>query len=156
MHITDHVMSHKFADPLDTLSNDSRAQMSDMQWLGNIGPAVIYNNGLRMCRFVTAKSSLICFHIADIFRQIGRTYFHIDKSRFYRLYALKQFVFCQRLRNLIRNHEWCTLVLLCCSHCSVTLIFTQVRTIGKCNFPVFCIISLTGKCICHLLGDQIY
>ncbi len=112
MHITDHVMSHKFADPLDTLSNDSRAQMSDMQWLGNIGPAVIYNNGLRMCRFVTAKSSLICFHIADIFRQIGRTYFHIDKSRFYRLYALKQFVFCQRLRNLIRNHEWCTLVLL--------------------------------------------
>lgn len=61
MHITDHVMSHKFADPLDTLSNDSRAQMSDMQWLGNIGPAVIYNNGLRMCRFVTAKSSSSAF-----------------------------------------------------------------------------------------------
>ena len=92
MHITDHMMTHKFADTLYTLTNDCRAKMSDMQRLCDIGSAVIYDNGLRIIRLVTSESALIFLHGSYHRSKVVLAQFQIDKSGLNGFYALKHSV----------------------------------------------------------------
>ncbi len=50
MHVPDDVVTEEPHHPLDALTDDGRAQMADMKFLGDIGPAVVDNDPLRSGR----------------------------------------------------------------------------------------------------------
>ena len=45
--IANYVITEESEDPLDALTDDRRAEMTDMQFLGDVGPAVVDNHLLR-------------------------------------------------------------------------------------------------------------
>mgnify|MGYP002535734313 CR=1 FL=1 len=80
MYITDHFVSDKTSDTLDTLTNDRRTKMTYMKWFCNIRSAVVDNDRLRFlsCFY---RIFLICCHFLQV---ISKKFFfnlQIDKSR---------------------------------------------------------------------------
>ena len=62
MHITDHIVSHKFANTFHALTDDRRTQMSYMERFCNVWSAIVDHVGLwRFCLF-TSKTSFIFLH----------------------------------------------------------------------------------------------
>ena len=70
VHVADHRVTHKPANPLDALPDNGRTQMPYMQRLCHIRSAVINHNFLRFFTLSTAKASRICAHLPEICRKI--------------------------------------------------------------------------------------
>ena len=62
MHIPDDMMSHKFSDTFDALSDHRGTQVSDMKRLRNVWAAVINDDCFRLLCLFTAETR-ICIHV---------------------------------------------------------------------------------------------
>ncbi len=154
MHIADHLMSYKAADPLYTLTDDCRTQMTNMKRFCNIGSAVIYHDRLRLFGFFDGQI-LVSLHLQHIVCQIAAGNLHINKARIHCFDRLKHRIILQLRHNIIRNHDRCFFVLFGSCHCTITLILTKVRTVGNTGSSVCCIIAACFKRIHNFLTDQI-
>ena len=59
MHIADDLMSDIAVDPLDALTDDSRAEMSYMERLCNICSTVVHNDLLCLCGLFQSELRLL-------------------------------------------------------------------------------------------------
>ena len=88
MDIPDHVISLVAKNPFNTLPDDRRTQMPNMQRLRHIRPAVVDHNGLR--RFLILNSKLFLrSHIIQIGRYTFFRQLQVDKARLNHIYCLK-------------------------------------------------------------------
>ena len=155
MHITNHIVSHELCDTLNALSDYCRTKVSYMKRLCHVWSAVIHYYSEWLFGLLQAVSALVILHIVHIFCQKSGIHFDIKKSRLYWFYWLKHLIWLKERRYLVWDHKWCTLILFCRCHCSVTLELTKVRSVWKCNLSVLLVISCTDECLCHFLWYQI-
>ena len=128
MNITDHFVSFITQDSLYTLSDDRRTQMSYMQRFCHIRSAVIHHD--RLWSLHLFNSQLFTrYHLIEKSRCKGWFYFQIDKPRIHCFCHFKTVFFLQSCHHVICDHDRCFFVSFCCCHCSVALVFTQIRTI---------------------------
>ena len=80
MHVADHFMSRKAADPFNALPDDRGPQVSHMKGLGDIGTAVIDDHLLFFRRERRAKA-VRRSHFPEVFCQKSLLYPEIQKSR---------------------------------------------------------------------------
>ena len=88
MDVTDDLMAHETAHPLDGLADDSRPEMSHMEGLCHVGPAVIHNYGLRLFHLVKAQL-FSCPHAVHVIGKEGAGKLQIDKARHHRRHFLE-------------------------------------------------------------------
>ena len=67
MDVAYHVVAQKAGYPLEAFTDDGRAQMADMHWLGNISAAVIDDDLLWRWGLGTAVAHIGC-HRTNLFR----------------------------------------------------------------------------------------
>ena len=129
MHVTNHIVSHKFADTLHTLTNDCRTQMSYMERFCNVWSAIVDHDGLwRFCLF-TSKTSLIFLHFCNIICKVCLINFQIEEARFYRFCHRKNRVCSKFFHHFVCDHKWGFFVFLGGCHGAVTLVFTKIRSV---------------------------
>ncbi len=72
MDISKHLMPGIAADSLNALTDNRRAQMSDMQRFGNIRPAIVYHNHLRIFRHLQSEFSIRTHFLQIFFNELFR------------------------------------------------------------------------------------
>ena len=128
--------------------------MSHVNRLGHVGSAVIQNDFLGAVRLFHAHP-LAAGHLIHIFRQKLSGQTDVDKSRIYRLHGREQGAAGKLCRHILRNHNGSLPVCLRRRHGAVTLIFTQIRSVGQRHLSIGRLIACFFKRSSHLLVDQI-
>ena len=153
MNITDNFMSQISSHSLDTLTDDCRTQMSDMQWFCNVWSTVVKNHGLWiLCFFHT--HFLTVSHLFQILRHICSGYFQINESRINSFCHLEDFTVGKFCHYIIGDHDRGFMIYFCTCHSTITLIFTQVRPIRQRNLSHIFIITGFFKSGHYFIGNQ--
>ena len=150
MDIPDHIMPRIPGNPLDALADNGWTQMSHMERLGHIRPAVIHNNSGRILRHFQAKLFFPA-HSGQIVLHEALPYLQIQKARGHSLHAGENLTVFTLFRHIIRNHNRCFFINFCPRHGAVTLIFTQIRPVGRGHLPKCLVIPCRPKCALHFL-----
>ena len=126
-------MAHKAGNPFYGLSDNGRTQMSHVEGLCHVGPAIVHHNGQgRICLFHTAVRILL--QLVEEPAQIIRVQIQVDKARTYHLHFGEHGLCPQHIYYLLCNHKRRLVVQLRPCHCAVALVLAQVRAVGHCTF----------------------
>ena len=132
VHITNHMVAQETAHTLYALPDNSRPQMTHMERLCHVGPAVIHDNSLRLLRCF--QSQLICpGHGTRILCQKLLGQFQVDETRHHSHCLGKNRVGAagdQMFHHLVRYINGLLLICLSRCHGTVALVLTQVGTVG--------------------------
>ena len=140
MYVPDHLMPHISADTLDTLSDNCRAQMSDMKRLRHIRTAVINNDSFGLRRLIYREFRIL-FHFSQIGCQKLCFHIKINESGLYHLRFRKDRAVLQIFYYILRDHKGGFFVGFGSRHSAVALKFAEIRAVGYCHLSIFRIVS---------------
>ena len=153
MHISDGVVAEKLVDPLHALANDGRAQVTNVERLGDIRSAIIYNNGL-WHRLLFHTKRRLTPHGRQVTLQKSARYSQINETRHNGSHRLKVFVM-QLLGYGLGNLNGGLVIDLGSCQSAIALVFAQIRPIGNGHPAVGTVKSGGFKGIRHFTGNQI-
>ena len=116
------------ADPLQSIADDGRAQVSDVERFCDVRSAVVEDDFLRLIsRGKTELSFVSCRrHFTEVCRKEALFDVEIEEAGLYGFHLGEDGIlriFSELRRDRVRNHERCLVVLLCARHGAVALEF---------------------------------
>ncbi len=131
VHVANHTVTKELINALYTFTNDSGAQMTDMQRLRHIRSAIVDDNGFCLRLFVDAKIRGVS-HFLHIGLQKSVGQLQVNKAGLYYL-SHGKIPFVQPFHHSFRNDKGRLMVSLCRSQRAVALELAQIRAVGNRN-----------------------
>ena len=153
MDVTDGLIAHKGMKPLQSLTDDSRTQVTNVQRLGDVCSAVVHHNGLSLAHFgnteVGGGAHLLQIALEEAVRQL-----QVDKAGHNGLHQ-RVVTLIQLCYHCVCDHDRCTLILLGGGQCAIALIFAKVGAVGYGNTAKCRVVACIGKGLLHFRSNNI-
>ncbi len=152
--ITDGVVAKGTEDALDTLAYDGGAKMPNVQRLGDVRSAVVYNNGFGNGLLLQTEIRLGA-HLLKICGKPLAGNDKVEKARSGGTDAVEIRIVGKHTGHILRNDHGCPSAELCTPQAAVALKFAQVRTVGNGNGSIDRVVAAGGKGGADLRADQV-
>ena len=144
MDVADDLVSEIAVDPLDGFPDDRRAQMADVQGLGDVRAAVVQHHGTGGNASRHAEARLRA-HLLQMCREIFRLHTQIQEARLYRLRRGKHLAALQLCRDILRDEKRRLVFRPGRGHRAIALKLAQIGTVGNRHLPAGGIIARRAK-----------